>query len=265
MCLCKICNGTSSFAFSKQVLGRYQVSYFQCNSCGFIQTETPYWLNEAYSSAIADTDIGYITRNLVNRNIVSSLINTAFNSKGRFLDYGGGYGLFVRLMRDAGYDFYRQDKFCNNLFAQQFDIKSFNTINLSFDLLTAFEVFEHLENPVQEFENMLEFSKSILFSTELVPQNNVSDWIYLSPHTGQHISFFSKQSLDILAEKYNLNLYTNGKNLHLLTPLKMTINKIKFISMYHTITDKLLHRYFYNRKTLLYSDYQSNMSLYKSK
>ena len=146
MCLCKICNGTSSFAFSKQVLGRYQVSYFQCNSCGFIQTETPYWLNEAYSSAIADTDIGYITRNLVNRNIVSSLINTAFNSKGRFLDYGGGYGLFVRLMRDAGYDFYRQDKFCNNLFAQQFDIKSFNTINLSFDLLTAFEVFEHLEN-----------------------------------------------------------------------------------------------------------------------
>jgi hypothetical protein len=50
----------------------------------------------------------------------------------------GGYGMFVRLMRDGGFDFHREDPLCDNLFAQGFDRQDDGT----FELVTAFEVFE---------------------------------------------------------------------------------------------------------------------------
>jgi hypothetical protein len=45
-------------AFRHTVLRKYDVQYFQCGGCGFLQTETPYWLDEAYSSAIVTADTG---------------------------------------------------------------------------------------------------------------------------------------------------------------------------------------------------------------
>ena len=41
----------------------------------------------------------------------------------KFLDYGGGYGILVRLMRDVGYDFYWFDKYSQNIFAKGFECK----------------------------------------------------------------------------------------------------------------------------------------------
>ena len=32
-----------------------------------------------------------------------------------FIDYAAGYGFFVSLMRDYGFNFYWQDKYCENL------------------------------------------------------------------------------------------------------------------------------------------------------
>lgn len=86
-------------------------------------------------------------------------------------------------------------------------------------MLTAFEVFEHLEDPIEEFEKMLYFSENILFSTELVPGNNPTPatcW-YFAPETGQHISLYTLKSLQILAEKYSLHFYSNGATLHMFT------------------------------------------------
>jgi hypothetical protein len=50
-------------------------------------------------------------RNLWHRNVTTTLIYFLFNTKGQFLDYGVGYGVFVRLMRDIGFDYYWQDKY----------------------------------------------------------------------------------------------------------------------------------------------------------
>ena len=55
--------------------------------------------------------------------------------------------MFVRIMRDKGFNFYRQDIHCQNLFAKHFDISNIK-ITEKFDLLTAIEVFEHLEDPM---------------------------------------------------------------------------------------------------------------------
>lgn len=223
---CLICNNESQKIFSAKVLGKYNVIYFKCTSCGYIQTEKPYWLHEAYSSAISSLDVGLVYRNLLFIKVVEPILIKYFNYNARFLDYAGGYGLFVRMMRDKGFDFYRQDMYCPNIFAQYLDIHDLPP-NTEFELLTAFEVFEHLTNPLEEITHMLTFSDSILFSTELQPSHELSkseDWWYFVPETGQHIAFYTKKSLAILAEKLHLNLYTNNTNLHILTSKILSSN-----------------------------------------
>ncbi|PKP59337.1 MAG: class I SAM-dependent methyltransferase [Candidatus Altiarchaeales archaeon HGW-Altiarchaeales-1] len=191
---CKICNSDTNEVFEAKILNSYNVKYYKCKHCGFIQTEKPYWLNEAYSSAISSLDVGLVSRNLSFVPITASIIEKYFKVNGKFLDYGGGTGLFVRLMRDKGFDFYRQDIYCENLFAQNFDINDLDDKKIKFELLTAFEVFEHLKDPLIEIEKMFKLSDSILFSTELQPLENVTpdNWWYFVPETGQHISFYSK-------------------------------------------------------------------------
>ncbi|MBC7426935.1 MAG: class I SAM-dependent methyltransferase [Bacteroidia bacterium] len=188
----------------------HEVTYFKCPACEFIQTEEPFWLEQAYSSAITSLDIGLISRNLEFVPITSTIIKSFVNKNGKFIDYGGGYGLLVRMMRDEGFDFYRQDIHCENLFAKNFDITDLTGTN-KFEMLFAFEVMEHLVDPVQEIKKMLEYSDTILFSTTLQPENgNVLDWWYLAPETGQHISLFSKKSLHVIAQNLGLNFETQG-------------------------------------------------------
>ena len=198
-------------------MGKYDVDYFQCSNCGFVQTEEPYWLEEAYSQPIASSDVGLAFRNLSFSQITQNLLFNFFNHQSRFLDYGGGYGLFVRLMRDGGFDFYWLDKFCQNIFAQGFEINA--AANNQFELVTAFEVFEHLVHPMDELENLLKKSRNILLSTELLPESNPKpdEWWYYVLHEGQHVSLYTAKALSIIATKFNLNFYSNGSSLHLLT------------------------------------------------
>ena len=221
---CKICESDSHHFAHGKVMGKYDVDYFQCSHCGFLQTEEPYWLDEAYSQPIASSDVGLAYRNFSFSQITKILLFNFFNHQENFVDYGGGYGLFVRLMRDAGFDFYWFDKFCPNLFAQGFEIDA--TENKQFELVTAFEVFEHLVHPISELENLLKLSRNILLSTELLPESNPKpdEWWYYVLHEGQHISLYTAKSLAIIAAKFNLNLYSNGSSLHLLTEKELPDN-----------------------------------------
>ncbi|UKO98157.1 methyltransferase domain-containing protein [Nostoc sp. UHCC 0870] len=218
---CKVCQSQSIFFAEAILLGKHKVNYFQCSNCGFVQTEEPYWLAEAYSDAIAKTDVGLVFRNHHLSQKASQIIFQLFDHNAKFLDYGGGYGLFVRQMRDYGFNFYWFDKFCNNLFAQGFEIDK--NENNNYELVTAFEVFEHFVDPVQEIEHILQFSRNILFSTEILPENNPkpNEWWYYATHEGQHISLYTFASLSIIADRYNLNFYSNGTSLHLLTEKKL--------------------------------------------
>lgn len=253
---CKICTSETRDLFESEIMNKYIIKYYQCTSCRFIQTEEPYWLEEAYEDAIAETDLGYVTRNIMFSEMNSSIIKLAFNKKAKFLDYGGGYGMFVRLMRNRGFDFYRQDVYCENLFSRHFDIEDIDTKS-GFEMLTAYEVFEHLPNPIEEIENMLKFSDSILFSTQIQLEKSyksVDDWWYFTPETGQHVALYSKKSLQFIADKYNLNLYTNGRNYHLLTKKKLMLNPVNFVFWTQKIVEKLLGRHFFNSSSLLDKD-----------
>ncbi len=122
--ICKICNQKAKQIFTAHVLNKYDISYFYCEHCGFLQTEEPYWLDEAYKDSINISDTGYIQRNILLSEKLTVLLSLFFDKNGKFLDYAGGYGVFVRMMRDVGFDFYWDDKYTTNLFARGFECQN---------------------------------------------------------------------------------------------------------------------------------------------
>lgn len=212
---CKICATESPPLFRKLVLKKYEVDYCRCQQCGFIQTEKPYWLDEAYSSAISDLDRGPINRAIRGSHIIEGIILNNFNPNARFIDWGGGYGVFTRLMRDLGYNLYWPDRYCQNIFAKQFVADKAS----SYELLTAFEVFEHLVDPLVEVESMLKCSDNLLFTTMVPPLsvNKLENWWHLTPEHAQHVSLYSIKALTVIGAKFDIHLTSDGLDTHLLS------------------------------------------------
>jgi hypothetical protein len=156
---------------------------------------------------------------LIYSNRLTILLYLIFGKNGKFLDYAAGYGVFVRLMRDVGFDFKWDDKYTSNLFALGFEWDQQSKM----DAVTLFEVFEHFVDPILEIENLLKVTDMIIFSTDLVPEPlpQPKDWWYFGLDHGQHISLFSKISLEFVAVKFGLNYYNIG-SLHILTKNKIS-------------------------------------------
>lgn len=249
--ICKICSTNSELFSRAEILNKYSIQYFKCPECGFIQTEEPYWLEESYSEVINRSDIGLLARNLELSKTTKAILLFLFDKRKKFLDYGAGYGVFVRLMRDFGFDFYWMDKYSENLFAKDFEA----TGNEKYELLTAYEVFEHLVQPAEEVTTMLKYSDNILFSTFLIPSNKPKpeEWWYYALDHGQHIALYSRKSLEVLAKKFDLNFYTNGKNLHIFSKKKKNGFIFKIISFPYV--SNMLNP-FLSKKSLLDDDYK---------
>ncbi|MCX8533707.1 class I SAM-dependent methyltransferase [Chryseobacterium luquanense] len=237
---CKICSSSANKIFSKKILLKYNVDYHQCENCGFIQTDEPFWLEEAYNNAITSLDIGILKRNNELLQTIPKFIDTFFPQSKMYLDFAGGYGIFVRLMRDLGYDFYRQDIYCENIFSKHFDITDID-VN-KFDVVTAFEVFEHLENPLEEIGNILSYADNLIFSTDVVPKANVENWVYIANETGQHIAFYTEKSLRIIADKFGKSYYRK-KNYHVFSATEFSKEQIDY-----AINDISKYREFFGLK-----------------
>lgn len=222
---CKVCGNDCQHKFSHTILGKYPCAYFYCDVCGFLQTEAPYWLNEAYSDAIVVADTGLVQRNISIATKLAALLYFEVEAEGLYLDVAGGYGMLTRLMRDYGFDFYWSDKYCQNLLARGFEA---DKANAPFNALTAFEVLEHVHDPLAFItETMGRFgSRKLIFSTELYQgAPPAEDWWYYTFNTGQHISFYQPQTLQLIAERLGLKFYS-AHGIHMFTD--RPISKARF-------------------------------------
>ena len=220
---CPVCCAAANYIFHADLCKRHRVAYYICKECDFLFTEKPYWLPEVYGGALAIPDDDSVARSLRFRQFVSLFLRNLFDQKGKFLDYGGGYGLFVRLMRDEGFDFYWQDKYCQNLFAHGFE----GSTDERYELVTAFECFQHFVDPMQELEQIFERSDCLLFTTRLVSDSvpQPDEWDYYALESGQHISFYSKKSLRKMAKSLGLVFLSNGTDTHMFTRRNLS-NKV---------------------------------------
>jgi hypothetical protein len=217
---CGVCGNIVEYLFDGKILEKYDVKYFLCKACHHIQTEKPYWLDEAYYNSITQNDAGILARNINFANRISPILWQEFGRNANYLDWAGGYGIFVRLMRDIGFNFYWSDLYSDNLFAKGSEFNKSDSIKL----ITCFEVFEHLENPIEQIEKLLDLSDNLLISTELFDSQKIpkiDEWYYYSPTHGQHISFFSIETLRYIASRYDLHLVSNNFNLHLFSKHKL--------------------------------------------
>lgn len=213
---CKICGGPTQVTHKGVILGKHEVAYHLCEVCEFCCTDEPFWLEEAYSQAIAATDTGLVQRNLAVARSLRMLLPRLFPT-GPYVDWAGGYGMLVRLLRDDGLECYWQDRYAPNLLARGFEWEA-NRAGRNASVATAIEALEHAPDPLSFLSGCLAGTgaRAVLFTQVLHSGRPDPDWWYLAPAAGQHVSFFSAKTLAEVAERLGMHLSSFGE-LHLLS------------------------------------------------
>ncbi|PJZ55328.1 class I SAM-dependent methyltransferase [Leptospira adleri] len=231
---CRLCGSPAQLEFKTKVLNQYPISYYKCKSCDLLQSETPFWLDEAYNKAISILDTGIFLRNNDNVKRLTLLLTEAQfqlakgdlpfwkflvgNSipyQGKILDYGGGHGILVRLMRDVGFDCFWYDKYAKNDFSEGFGFDP----KTEYDVVLAFELFEHFDKPKENILEILEIQKPklLIFSTLLYGEKTPDmNWWYYSFEAGQHISFYNLKTLSKLEEISGYSVCSLSQDFHLM-------------------------------------------------
>ena len=124
------------------------------------------------------------------------------------LSIGGGWGngLLCRLLRDLGYDAWIHDLHTTNIYVPGYQTESL----VGFPLITAFEVFEHLENPAAEAGQLLAADPDFLIVGTARYQGQGQDWRYLFPFHGQHVFFWSQKAHAWLAKQHGYEVICCG-------------------------------------------------------
>jgi hypothetical protein len=176
------------------------------------------------------SDTGIMSRNLGNARIVFATLLALGQMKASVLDYAGGYGILVRLLRDIGIDALWSDRYCRNLLARGFEFSE-SSQGKAITLVTAFEALEHFVSPTEELETMFSISPNVLLSTKLLPLNAPAfeDWWYYGAEHGQHIGFFRFQTLEFIAKKFSKVLISDGDSYHLFVEGRCSDVKWRFL------------------------------------
>jgi SAM-dependent methyltransferase len=126
------------------------------------------------------------------------------------LDFGSGPGPTLNILfEEEGYRVNLYDFF----YAQNDNL---NPKVFQYDFITSTEVFEHLHNPIQDISKLLKCLKRngyLAIMTGLRDDKNKDEfdkWWYKNDHT--HIIFYSSKSMQYIADKFDLNIVYQKKN-----------------------------------------------------
>lgn len=246
-----------------------------CPSCDYLYLREPFWLETAYRDEFYG-DTGYVARNIYMAKKSLALFRcwklisrcTSFPAS---CDIGAGVGMFARMMRDSGYNFFGYDEFTKMPL-----IKPFLSAHGNYRIKTAFEVIEHLPSLPAFLVSQIGDVDLFLFSTELRRVGDVPDdqWWYYAFNIGQHIGFHSKKSLSIAFSRAGYNhkcLMSYGSSLHALALTKEWRTAFQTCSVIWRIQDRLIRfrRRFnsacFSESSLTSADYSHAMSLITAK
>jgi SAM-dependent methyltransferase len=177
------------------------IYYHRCLSCGFIFTvafdawSIDDFRQNIYNDGYATADRDYADGSRARAN--AALTQNAMGQLGvrRVLDYGGGDGTMATALRAQNFDALSWDPVAD-------EERDAGVVPGSFELVTAFEVFEHTPTPVTTAAEALSFLRPnghLLFSTLLMDElhRQSTDHWYIAPRNG-HISLHTNASLRAL-------------------------------------------------------------------
>jgi hypothetical protein len=202
---CRLCEGDLLQQFNLTMLGKYDVAFSKCKQCHSLQTQTPYWLEEAYAgNNLSNLDTGAAQRNIHNLAACYS-ISRLFKIH-NVIDMGGGDGLLCRMLRDYNINCFVKDKYATPTYAQGFTEQNFSTP----DMVIGFELLEHFANPKTDLEELFGLHAKVMLLSTALYTDQKGDWWYLVPESGQHVFFYSKQALEMIAKNYDYSLIISG-------------------------------------------------------
>ncbi|SEH32645.1 Methyltransferase domain-containing protein [Magnetospirillum fulvum] len=256
---CRLCGGDSHLSFEENYMKIRRVGLYTCDVCGCLQTTFPDWLGDAYADTRPVRDVWMVRRSQQMCVLTISVMKLLGLFSGKLFDWGGGNGLLVRMLRDNGINAFRCDKYVQNYYAVGFDVETEEKA----DIVTAFEVFEHADNPSELMREISVHSPSyILLSTELYDGQG-ADWNYIHAESGKHVFFYSLNGMRILAKNYGYDVIVGKKFSVMYRPSKISKIKLFLVSSY------IKNFYFYykfssarmlfsgNKKSMIDSDFIS--------
>jgi hypothetical protein len=228
---CKIC-GNSAAVFGQVDFAKHcdegrsgklpnagiPVTYLRCSACDFLFTrDFDSWSEADFGAKIYNADYALVDPDFAEQRPAAnaSFIIRNFGASGqkiRVLDYGGGEGKLMDLLRANGF------RIVNTYdpFSSKYNVSD----GQKYDLITAFEVFEHVPDPIatiRDIAKRLKPESLLLFSTLLQPADFAEvglDWWYVGPRNG-HISLHSGNSLALLLKQCGLTLASASQGVHI--------------------------------------------------
>jgi len=213
---CYLCKTPSKFFIRKN-----GYDLFRCPHCSLVQTNlgkpygqfladfytAGYFTGEARAGAYENygRDKPYIVKNM--ETFLSRI--THFKPKGMLLDIGCAYGYFVELALKNGFDAYGIDPSIHAVskvdpsFKKRICSGTLSDVSYqknSFDVITMFDVFEHLADPISDLQKVRGFLKDdgiIMIATgdtnSLAANILKRRWTFYIPP--QHLFFFNKKTI----------------------------------------------------------------------
>jgi 2-polyprenyl-3-methyl-5-hydroxy-6-metoxy-1,4-benzoquinol methylase len=214
---CLICSSNKL----KQLSGYYEKhGLVKCRSCGFVFMEripTNDELNLFYSKYSYDSDSHLSPMTRESYNLLLDEFEK-YRKTNKMLDVGCGRGWFLIEAKKRGWEVYGTEfsekaiEVCEaaGLHMQSGKLQSNSFEKEEFDIITSFEVIEHINNPTEEISNIHGFLRKggLFYCT--TPNFNAYLRYYLKENYNnviaypEHLSYYTRSTLKKLMKVYNL-------------------------------------------------------------
>lgn len=244
---------------------------YKCSSCGLARTD----LKQKYSEFVEKHyNKGYFTgdptrsayinykddKQFIVKNMEQFMARVyTHKKKGKLLDVGCALGFFVELAKKKGYDAYGFDpstyavaeakKLVGDKRIKKGTISTVKYPKKSFDVITMFDVFEHLSDPgadIAKLTTLLKDDGILVIATgdtnSLLAKTLKRRWTFYIPP--QHLFFFNKPLMAGLLAKYKLTSvewFRIGKwlSLRYVLHLAKTTGESKIAHVLYILMEKL--------------------------
>jgi len=205
--VCPICEARAEFFGGFEGGLSIPLVYRKCLDCGHIFVRNCSWISEAYEDGIDVFDQGAVNRSLFTLPIAYGLSKRL---GGMVLDYGGGSGLLARLLRDLGVDAYSFDKYARGSLNPGFHLTTPEVPDSKIELVIAIEVLEHITEINEFIRQIKNWSPSIMLTSTVMHHQQSIEWEYLDKNHCQHVSVFTRESIERLANKLEMGVHFAG-------------------------------------------------------
>jgi hypothetical protein len=216
------------YKFCSVVLEKIRANYYECLNCHMLRSDhldgDACNLADVYGiENKLDLDAGAAWRQYCVVRRIEKLVRYQMikprTKTIKVLDLGGGSGFIGSYLAfRLGWDAYTYDPFSKPSYSPGRFLREWPSVQSKgpFDLIIATEVFEHFLRPREEISRMAEIlapSRSYIYITTKLYTPGVVDasWPYLAGMSGQHVCFYSKDSVKLIARLLgNFELYQVG-------------------------------------------------------